>query len=248
MEFCHTKFSKYLNELGIRCERTNTYTPEQNGVPKRFNLTAMDCVKAMLNTSGIQKCFGAEALVCFTYVKKEFAINLKIKPRMSFILAVSQLYQILREAILRQDDKRYDIYYRIKDVTLRSFNDVEKYCKDNDILYDKSLFDFNSTVNHNDNRPEASNINFPRHFKDAKNSPQSDKWQDAMKEEINVMKERDVWELVPAPQDSKVIRCRWAYTLKTDSKGKICKYTKLDWLHRGITNKRENLMMKHLVL
>ncbi|GFW05576.1 retrovirus-related Pol polyprotein from transposon TNT 1-94 [Trichonephila clavipes] len=29
MEFCHSKFSKYLNELGIRCERTNTYTPEQ---------------------------------------------------------------------------------------------------------------------------------------------------------------------------------------------------------------------------
>ncbi|GFY12108.1 retrovirus-related Pol polyprotein from transposon TNT 1-94 [Trichonephila clavipes] len=58
MEFCHSKFSKYLNELGIRCERTNTYTPEKNGVSKRFNLTAMDCVKAMLNTSGIENIFG----------------------------------------------------------------------------------------------------------------------------------------------------------------------------------------------
>ncbi|GFW69384.1 retrovirus-related Pol polyprotein from transposon RE2 [Trichonephila clavipes] len=110
-----------------------------------------------------------------------------------------------REAILRQN---------------------EKYCKDNDIIYDKSLFDFNSTVDHNANRPEASNIEIliPRYFKDAKNSPQSDKWQDAMKEEIKVMKERDVWELVPTPQDSKVIRCRWVYTLKTYSKGKICRY------------------------
>ncbi|GFW89597.1 retrovirus-related Pol polyprotein from transposon TNT 1-94 [Trichonephila clavipes] len=90
----------------------------------------------------------------------------------------------------------------------------------------KSLFDFNSTVDHNANRPEVSNIEvlIPRHFKDAKNSPQSDKWQDAMKEEIKVMKERDVWELIPAPQDSKVIGCRWVYTLKTDSKGKICRY------------------------
>ncbi|GFV89650.1 retrovirus-related Pol polyprotein from transposon TNT 1-94 [Trichonephila clavipes] len=80
-----------------------------------------------------------------------------------------------------------------------------------------------STVDHNANRPEASNIEIliPRHFKDAKSSPQSDKWQDAMKEEIKVMKERDVWELVPTPQDSKVIGCRWVYTLKTDSKGKI---------------------------
>ncbi|GFT96639.1 retrovirus-related Pol polyprotein from transposon TNT 1-94 [Trichonephila clavipes] len=131
---------------------------------------------------------------------------------------------------------------------LRSFNDVEKYCKDNnDILYDKSLFDFNSTMDHNANRPEASNIEvlIPRHFKDAKNSPQSDKWQDAMKEEIKVMKEKDLWELVPAPQDSKVIGCRWVYTLKTDSKGKICRY-KARLVAQG-HNKRENLMMKHLV-
>ncbi|GFX20321.1 retrovirus-related Pol polyprotein from transposon TNT 1-94 [Trichonephila clavipes] len=110
-----------------------------------------------------------------------------------------------REAILRQN---------------------EKYCEDNDRLYDKSLFDFNSTVDHNANRPEASNIEvlISRHFKDAKNSPQSDKWQDAMKEEINVMKERDVWELVPAPQDSKLTGCRWVYTLKTYSKDKNCRY------------------------
>ncbi|GFY00930.1 retrovirus-related Pol polyprotein from transposon TNT 1-94 [Trichonephila clavipes] len=30
MEFCHSKFSKDLNELGMRCERINTCTPEQN--------------------------------------------------------------------------------------------------------------------------------------------------------------------------------------------------------------------------
>ncbi|GFV91246.1 retrovirus-related Pol polyprotein from transposon RE2 [Trichonephila clavipes] len=105
-------------------------------------------------------------------------------------------------------------------------NAPEKYLKDNDILYDKSLFDFNLTVDYNANRPEASNIEIliPRHFKDAKNSPQSDKWQDAIKEEIKVMKEKDVWELVSSPQDSKVIGCRWVYTLKTDSNGKICRY------------------------
>ncbi|GFY03979.1 retrovirus-related Pol polyprotein from transposon TNT 1-94 [Trichonephila clavipes] len=379
MEFCHSKFSKYLNELGIICDRANTYTPEQNGVSERLNLTAMDCVKAMLNTSGIEKCFGAEAFVCFTYVKnrichkfkdntlyelyfgrKPTVSNLKVfgchvyvgtpkhlrnkfdlrakhgillgyacstrgyriwlldekklietcnvlfdeskrvsngilnlpspnsrktgwmefkfnNPYNTFSyddpdesgkavvgdssrvnapvenpsnLKLCSSIPFYREAILCQNGKRYDICYRIKDkdVRLMSFNDVEKYCKDNDILYDKSLFDFNSTVDHNANRPKASNIEvlIPRHFKDAKNSPQSDKWQDAMKEEIKVMKERDVLELVLAPQDSKVIGCRWVYTLKTDSKAKFVG-TKLDWLHRDITNKRENLVMKRLV-
>ncbi|GFY21321.1 retrovirus-related Pol polyprotein from transposon TNT 1-94 [Trichonephila clavipes] len=327
MKFCHSKFFKYLNELGIRCERTNTYTPEQNGVSERFNLTAMNCVKSMLNTSGIEKCFWAEALVCFTCVKNRICHKFKDKTPYDLYFGrkptVSNLKYLIhgprvaehrtrgyriwlpddkklietcnvlfdesksfkrhlnvpspnsrktewmefkfdnpfntfscddpdesgkavvgessrvnapvenasnlklcssipfyREAILRQNGKRYDIYYRIKDkdVRLRSFNDVEKYCKDNDTLYDKK-FDFNSTVDHNANRPEASNIEIliPRNFKDAKNSPQSDKWQDAMKEEIKVMKERDVWELVPTPQDSRVIGCRSVYTLKTDS-------------------------------
>ncbi|GFT82710.1 retrovirus-related Pol polyprotein from transposon TNT 1-94 [Trichonephila clavipes] len=79
MEFCPSKFSKHLNELGIKFERTNTYTHEQNGVSERFNVTAMDCVKAMLNTSGIEKCFGAEAEVCFTYVKNRICHKFKDK-------------------------------------------------------------------------------------------------------------------------------------------------------------------------
>ncbi|GFX55768.1 uncharacterized protein TNCV_3428391 [Trichonephila clavipes] len=39
----------------------------------------MDCVKAMLNTSGIEKCFWAEALVCFTYVKNRICHKFKDK-------------------------------------------------------------------------------------------------------------------------------------------------------------------------
>ncbi|GFU49240.1 retrovirus-related Pol polyprotein from transposon TNT 1-94 [Trichonephila clavipes] len=273
MEFCHSKFSKYLNELGIRCERTNTYTPEQNGVSERFNLTAIDCVKAMLNTSGIEQCFWAEALVCFTSVKNRichkfkdktpYELYLRRKPTVSNLkvfgchVYVGTPKQLRNKLDLRAkhgiilgyacstreyriwllDDKKlietcnilFDESKRVsngilnfpspnsrktewmefkfnnpfntfsyddpdesdKDVRLRSFNDVEKYCKDNDILYDKIYL--TSTVDHNANRPEASNIEvlIPRHFKDAKNSPQSDKWQDAMKEEIKVMKERD---------------------------------------------------------
>ncbi|GFS70422.1 uncharacterized protein TNCV_4182511 [Trichonephila clavipes] len=241
----------------------------------------MDCVKAMLNTSGIEKCFGAEALVCFTCVKNRICHKLKDKtpyelyfgrkPTVSNLMVFgchvyvgtpkqlgnkldlrakhgimlgyacsTREYRIwlldekklietcnvlfdeskrvsngilnfptpnsrktewmefkfnnpfntfsyddhdesgkavvgdssrvnasnlklgssihfYREAILRHNGKRYDIYSRIKykDVRLKSFNDVEKYCKDNDILYDKSLFDFNSTVDHNVNRPEV---------------------------------------------------------------------------------------------
>ncbi|GIY53686.1 retrovirus-related Pol polyprotein from transposon TNT 1-94 [Caerostris darwini] len=62
IEFCHNKFSKCLNDQGISCEETNTYSAEQNGVSERFNLTAMDCVEAMLNESGVGKCFGGRGI------------------------------------------------------------------------------------------------------------------------------------------------------------------------------------------
>lgn len=68
MEFVHKEFSKFLEDQGIKAERTNIYSPEQNGVSERYNLTAMDAVKAMLNDAGLSNGFWAEALLCFTYV------------------------------------------------------------------------------------------------------------------------------------------------------------------------------------
>ncbi|GBM21320.1 Retrovirus-related Pol polyprotein from transposon RE1 [Araneus ventricosus] len=39
-----------LDRLGIRHEKTNPYSPEMNGVAERFNLTALDGVKALLKS------------------------------------------------------------------------------------------------------------------------------------------------------------------------------------------------------
>lgn len=58
----------YLDKQGIVAKRTNTYTPEQNDVSESLNIAAMDCLKSMLNASGLNEKFWAEALMCFTYV------------------------------------------------------------------------------------------------------------------------------------------------------------------------------------
>lgn len=67
LEFCSNEFEQLFDKLGIRGERTNTYTPEQNGVSERFNYTAVDAIKAILRDSGLDNKFWAEALLCFTY-------------------------------------------------------------------------------------------------------------------------------------------------------------------------------------
>lgn len=68
LEFCSNEFEDFLDDQGIKMERTNTYTPEQNGVSERFNYTAVNAIKAMLKDSGLGNNFWAEALFCFTYV------------------------------------------------------------------------------------------------------------------------------------------------------------------------------------
>lgn len=67
-EFTNRDFTTYLEEKGIKAERTNAYSPEMNGVAERYNYTALDGVKTMLEDSGLAIYFWKEALLCFTYV------------------------------------------------------------------------------------------------------------------------------------------------------------------------------------
>ncbi|GFT07270.1 retrovirus-related Pol polyprotein from transposon TNT 1-94 [Trichonephila clavipes] len=48
LEFIHKEFCKFLDSQGIEMKRTNTDSPEMNGVSERFNYTALDAIRAML--------------------------------------------------------------------------------------------------------------------------------------------------------------------------------------------------------
>lgn len=69
MEFCHKQFSDYCLELGLQHQRTNIYTPQQNGVAERYNRTMMNHVKTINNTAGLPYSFWGEALMAATYIK-----------------------------------------------------------------------------------------------------------------------------------------------------------------------------------
>lgn len=67
-------------------------------------------------------------------------------------------------------------------------------------------------------------MKIPNNFNDALRTPQADQWFQAMKDEIQIMNERHVWDIVPKPNECKVIGCKWVYTLKYDEKGNIARY------------------------
>ncbi|GFW56996.1 retrovirus-related Pol polyprotein from transposon TNT 1-94 [Trichonephila clavipes] len=58
-----------------------------------------------------------------------------------------------------------------------------------------------------------------------------------MDKEINVMKERKVWDLVDHPDNIKILENRWVYTIKYDENNKIVRY-KARLVARGNTQLR----------
>jgi len=51
--------------------------------------------------------------------------------------------------------------------------------------------------------------------------PDSERWQDAMKSEIESMKENQVWNLIDPPDGVRTIECKWIYKKKKDMDGNV---------------------------
>ena len=56
-EYTSSEFERYLQEAGIRHEKTIPKTPEQNGVAERMNRTLIEAVRCMLSDSQLPKTF-----------------------------------------------------------------------------------------------------------------------------------------------------------------------------------------------
>ncbi|GFT04117.1 retrovirus-related Pol polyprotein from transposon TNT 1-94 [Trichonephila clavipes] len=115
---------------------------------------------------------------------------------------------------------------------LKSFNEIERYCKRHNIEYDPSLFNFRKDNTESQGFLDLSEqqealmveVTISNCYKQAIRSRDASKWHDAMDKEINVMKERKVWDLVDHPDNIKILENRWVYTIKYDENNKIVRY------------------------
>ena len=62
-------------------------------------------------------------------------------------------------------------------------------------------------------------------FSQTKQSVNSQKWIEAMKDEMKSMKDNNVWDLVKLPEGAKPIDCKWIYKTKQDLKSNVERYT-----------------------
>lgn len=68
-EFCSNKFERFFQEEGIIHQKTNAYTPEQNGLSERHNRTLVEKARCLLYDAGLPKRFWAEAVNTANYLR-----------------------------------------------------------------------------------------------------------------------------------------------------------------------------------
>ncbi|KAK8694853.1 hypothetical protein V6N13_072397 [Hibiscus sabdariffa] len=64
----------------------------------------------------------------------------------------------------------------------------------------------------------------PKTYQEAVSSPDSEKWLEAMRSEMDSMSENQVWTLVEPPEGIKPIGCKWVFKKKTDMDGNVQTY------------------------
>ncbi|GFY79606.1 retrovirus-related Pol polyprotein from transposon TNT 1-94 [Trichonephila inaurata madagascariensis] len=133
----------------------------------------------------------------------------------------------IRKPVERKDRSRTDIYYFVEgsNVRLRSFNKVQKYCKDNNIGYEQNLFNFSGKNSSSGKVTDLLNfplkeetnlaeVRIPKTYREATRTPEAADWEGAMDKEMQVMYDRKVWNIVEPTKEAKVLGCRWVYSLK----------------------------------
>ena len=64
----------------------------------------------------------------------------------------------------------------------------------------------------------------PTSVKEVMKSPNKEKWEDAMKDELKSLQKNDVWELVKLPNDRKTVGSKWVFKEKIGADGSIERY------------------------
>jgi hypothetical protein len=70
------------------------------------------------------------------------------------------------------------------------------------------------------------------------NAAQHKVWQEAMMKEYASIMKNDVWEVVPRPEDKKVVGSKWIYKVKYATNGSVDKY-KARFLAKGFLQREE---------
>nr|CAN61880.1 hypothetical protein VITISV_018026 [Vitis vinifera] len=239
-------FAKYLMECGIVPQYTMPGTPSQNGVVERRNRTLKDMVRSMISHSTLPESLWGEAIKTVVYIlnrvpskaiaKTPYELWTSKKPSIRHLHiwgcpAEARPYKPNEKKL---DSKTVSCYFLGYSKRSRGFK-----------FYDPSTRSFFETGNAKFIEDVELKHEFDMGLEDdpisvsqVKQSSDSEKWIEAMKDEMKSMKDNGVWDLVELPKSVKPIGCKWIFKTKRDSKGNIVRY-KERLVAKGFTQKED---------
>lgn len=75
LEFCSNEFEHFLKDAGIVHQKTNVYTPQQNGLSERMNRSLVEKARCLIFDAGLHKKFWAEAINTSVYLRNRSVVT-----------------------------------------------------------------------------------------------------------------------------------------------------------------------------
>nr|GEY87202.1 zinc finger, CCHC-type [Tanacetum cinerariifolium] len=218
-EFTSNEFTKYCKENEIARQLTAPYSPQQNGVVERRNMTVLSTTRR--EDTSTQDTFRASFVVEGVDNKNTTPVNTEINDN------IDDTYQEPDPINDPNSPITPPIYtYNLhseeeEEATTSSMKNSGNRFDDTPVRGFKNL----NEIYENAREVEVEDLLLmeeePRNYKEAS---ADEKWIEAMETELDSINKNNTWTLTTLPPDHKAIGLKWVYKTKRDAEGKIIKY------------------------
>nr|GEY61620.1 hypothetical protein [Tanacetum cinerariifolium] len=248
-EYMSQEFLDHLKDHGIIAHRTPPYTPQHNGVSKRRNKTLLYMVRSMMSQTTLLKSFWDYALETAACILNMVSTKKVEKTPYENKVLVARNAEFLENSLINQEASGSLEDHKIiqKEDTHPSIDTSLNYEED-DPEIDEPQSDIvpirrSTRTRHAPDRMclyidaeehELRDLGEPTNYKATLLDPESKKWLNAMKVEMQSMKDNEVWVLVELPPNGKTVGSKWLFKKKTDMDGNVQIY-KARLVEKGYT-------------
>ncbi|KAK8544330.1 hypothetical protein V6N13_100559 [Hibiscus sabdariffa] len=217
-EYLSQDFDELLKECGIVSQLTPPGTPQWNGVSERRNRTLLDMVRSMMSHTDLPTSFWGYALETAAFTlnrvpsksvqKTPHEMWTGRRPNMSFMKiwgCKAYVKHQMSTKLEPKSEKCTFVGYPKETKGYYFYNENKVFVARTGVFLEKET-------------------NEPKTYQEAVASPDSEKWLEAMRSEMDSMSENQVWTLVEPPEGIKPIGCKWVFKKKTDMDGNVQTY------------------------
>ncbi|KAK8559181.1 hypothetical protein V6N12_042463 [Hibiscus sabdariffa] len=253
-EYLSQDFDELLKECGIVSQLTPPGTPQWNGVSERRNRTLLDMVRSMMSHTDLPTSFWGYALETAAFTLNRVPSksvqktphemwtgrrpNMKLRDTISTTRTKCLLLGVfLEKEFLTNSGKGRNI--ELEEVQQQQVIEPEVEGISQAVEENPTDLETQPLRRSTRERHEPERYGFlvtthgdvilvdqdePKTYQEAVASPDSEKWLEAMRSEMDSMSENQVWTLVEPPEGIKPIGCKWVFKKKTDMDGNVQTY------------------------